>query len=42
MNDFLKKEPCKEQENAEEKPIKMMEKSKHEEEHVEPTLNTGN
>ena len=42
MNDFPEKEPCKEQENEEEKPIKKMEKSKHEEEHVKPTLNTGN
>ena len=29
-------------ENKEEKPIEKMQKSKHEEEHVEPTLNTGN
>ena len=42
MDDFLEKEPCKEQENEEEKPIEKMKKSKHEEEHVEPTLNTGN
>ena len=42
MNDFPEKEPRKEQENEEEKPIKKMEKSKHEEEHVAPTLNIGN
>ena len=42
MNDFLEKEPHKEQKNEEEKPTKKTEKSKHEEEHVEPTLNTGN
>ena len=28
MNDFLEKEPCKEQENEEEKPVEKMEKSK--------------
>ena len=37
-----KKEPCKEQEKEEKKPIKKTEKLKHEEEHVEPTLNIGN
>ena len=40
-NDFLNKEPCKGSKNKEEKPIEKKEKSKHEEEHVEPTLNTG-
>ena len=42
VNDFLNKEPCKGSKNKEEKPIEKTEKSKHEEEHVEPTLNTGN
>ena len=42
VNDFPEREPYKEQENEEEKPIKKTEKSKHEEEHVDPTLNTGN
>ena len=42
VNDFPKKEPHKEQENEEKKPIEKMEKSKHEEEHVKPTLSTGN
>ena len=37
-----KKEPCKEQEKEEKKPIKKTEKLKHEEEHVGPTLNIGN
>ena len=41
MNDLQEKEPCKEQEKEEKKPVKKMEISKHEEEHVEPTLNTG-
>ena len=31
VNDFLEKEPCKEQENEEEKLVEKMEKSKHEE-----------
>ena len=38
---FLEEEPHKEPEMAAKKPIKKMEKPKHEEEHVEPTLNTG-
>ena len=42
LNDFPKKEPHMESENKEEKPVKKTEKSKHEEEHVKPTLNTGN
>ena len=42
VNDLLEKDPHKEQEKEEKKPIEKMEKSKHEEEHVEPTLNTGN
>ena len=42
VDDFLEKEPHKEPENKEEKHIEKMEKSKHEEEHVESTLNTGN
>ena len=42
MNDLPEKEPCKEQEKEEKKPIDKTEKSKHEEEHVELTLNTGN
>ena len=42
VNDFSNNEPCKGSKNKEEKPIEKIEKSKHEEEHVEPTLNTGN
>ena len=42
MNDLLKEEPHKEQEKVEKKPVEKMEKPKHEEEHVEPTLNIGN
>ena len=42
VSDFLNKEPHKGSKNKEEKPIEKMEKSKHEEEHIEPTLNTGN
>ena len=38
----MNKEPCKGSKNKEEKPIEKTEKSKHEEEHVKPTLNTGN
>ena len=41
-NNFLEEEPHKEPEKVEKKPIEKMEKPKHEEEHVEPTLNTGN
>ena len=42
VDDFSNKEPHKGQKNKEEKPVKKMEKSKHDEEHVGPTLNTGN
>ena len=42
VNDFSNKEPRKGSMNKEEKPIEKTEKSKHEEEHVEPTLNKGN
>ena len=42
MNDLPEKEPHKEQDKIEKKPIKKTEKPKHEEEHVEPTLNIGN
>ena len=41
VNDLWEKEPCNEKEREEKKPIKKMEISKHEEEHVEPTLNTS-
>ena len=41
MNDFPEKEPHKEQEKEEKKPVERTENSKHEEEHVKPTLNTG-
>ena len=42
VNDLLEKEPDKEQEKEEKKPVEKTEKSKHEEEHVKPTLNIGN
>ena len=42
VNDLPEKEPHKEHEKEEKKPIEKMEKSKHEEEHVKPTLNTVN
>ena len=42
LKDPQAKEPQEESENEGEKPIKKMQKLKHEEEHVEPTLNTGN
>ena len=42
MNDLPKEEPHKEQGKVEKKPIEKTEKPKHEEEHVEPTLNIGN
>ena len=42
VNDLLEKEPSKELEMEEKKPIEKTEKSKHEEEHVKPTLNIGN
>ena len=38
---FTKEEPHKEQEMMAKKPVEKTEKQKHEEEHVEPTLNTG-
>ena len=41
MSNFMEEEPHKEQEKAAKKPIEKTEKPKHEEEHVEPTLNTG-
>ena len=41
-NNFPEEEPHKEPEKAEKKPVEKTEKPKHEEEHVEPTLNTGN
>ena len=42
MNNLPKEEPLKEQEKVEKKPVEETEKLKHEEEHVEPTLNIGN
>ena len=42
VNDLLEKEPRKEQEKVEKKPVEKTERSKHEEEHVESTLNIGN
>ena len=42
VNDLPEKEPRNELEKEEKKPVKRTEKSKHEEEHVEPTLNRGN
>ena len=42
MNDLHEKEPHKEQEKVETKPIKKQKNKKHEEEHVIPTLNIGN
>ena len=42
VNDFSSKVPCNGSKNKEEKPVEKTEKSKHEEEHVKPTLNTGN
>ena len=39
---FVEKEHREEPEKMANKLVKMMEKQKHEEEHVEPTLNTGN
>ena len=41
MSNFPKEEPNKEPEKVEKKPIEKTEKPKHEEEHVDPTLNTG-
>ena len=42
LKDSQEKEPHEESENKGEKPVENMQKPKHEEEHVEPTLNTGN
>ena len=42
MNNFPKEEPHKEPEKIAKKPVEKTEKPKHEEEHVKPTLNTGN
>ena len=39
---FTEEEPHKEQEKVAKKPVEKTEKQNHEEEHVEPTLNTGN
>ena len=41
-SNFPEEEPHKEPEKVEKKPVEKMGKPKHEEEHVEPTLNTGN
>ena len=40
-NDFSKEETHEEPEKVVKKPIEKMEKQKHEEEHVGPTLDTG-
>ena len=42
MSNFMEEEPHKEPEKVAKKPIKKMEKLKHEEEHVKPTLHKGN
>ena len=42
LNDFSKKEPRVESENEGVEPLEKMQKQKDEEEHVKPTLNTGN
>ena len=42
LKDSLRKEPHIESESEGEKPIEKMQKPKHEEEHVESILNTGN
>ena len=42
MSNFTEEEPHEEPEKVVKKPIEKTEKLKHEEEHVEPTLNTGN
>ena len=42
MSNFMEEEPHEEPEKVAKKPIEKMEKLKHEEEHVELTLNTGN
>ena len=41
-NNFTEEQPHKEPEKVAKKPVEKMEKLKHEEEHVEPTVNTGN
>ena len=41
MSNFMEEEPHKEPEKMAKKPVGKMEKPKHEEKHVEPTLNTG-
>ena len=41
-SNFTEKEPHEEPEKVAKKPVEKMEKLKHEEEHVEPTVNTGN
>ena len=41
MSNFMEEEPHKEPEKVAKKPVEKTEKPKHEEEHVEPTLNTG-
>ena len=41
MSNFTEEEPHKEPEKVAKKPVEKMEKPKHEEEHVGPTLNTG-
>ena len=41
-NNFPEEEPHKEPEKVEKKPVEKMEKPKHEQEHVKPTLNKGN
>ena len=41
MSNFMEEEPLKESEKVAKQPVEKMEKPKHEEEHVEPTLNTG-
>ena len=40
--DYTEEEPHKESEKVAKKPVEKTEKQKHGEEHVEPTLNTGN
>ena len=42
LKDSPRKEPHTESENAGEKPIEKMQKPTDEEEHVKPTLKTGN
>ena len=41
-SNFMEEEPHEEPEKVAKKPVKKTEKLKHEEEHVTPTLNTGN